>query len=734
MLLEWGSIYYRHFMTWNNQAYSLLLSDKYQAVAELYEQLLESDPENITHYWYLGLAYLLQKKEEAAQTTWLIGMSQGDETEIAIWTKELIAVLELEAQRQVSINHDDLGWLIRLHIREIQPDFIDNLLALILLDIKLNYYKPERLEEWEIIEHLQNTPNHLVDGNLLMSVLRQILKFYPHHSLELARFCAHYLPDKSCLIPLLKSAAIEVAYTLKNPFYASEMMQICLEILPGNLEILNELYWFSFVGRLYTTTLKAAKEFSQLATTPLLKSFGEYKLIQVLLSSGAWDQAKALKQNYLNSLQEIISLKPNAIDSMMRDCLQGMTTPLLYLEDNPAHNRVLQNQFASLFYSYLPQWLPYTLPQRGINYEDLRPLKIGYIGHTLKRHSVGWLSRWLLKYHDRDQFKLFLYLVSQQEDDITKKWFRHNLDKVHNFPHIPPKIAQQIYEDEIDILVDLDSTTHSITCQVMALKPAAIQVTWLGSDASGIPSIDYFIADPYVLPENAQEYYREKIWRLPQTYLAVDGFEMAVPTLSRQKLNIPEDAIIYLSVQTGLKRHPDTISLQMKILKSVPNSYFLIKGTGQQTTIKELFCKIAQQEGVSLEQLRFLDSSPTEEIHRANLDIADVVLDTYPYNGATTTLEVLWAEIPIVTRVGQQFSARNTYTFMVNSGVEEGIAWTDEDYIKWGVRLGTDRELREKIRFSLRKAKSTAPVWNALQFTREMENAYQQMWFAKWHS
>jgi predicted O-linked N-acetylglucosamine transferase (SPINDLY family) len=260
------------------------------------------------------------------------------------------------------------------------------------------------------------------------------------------------------------------------------------------------------------------------------------------------------------------------------------------------------------------------------------------------------------------------------------------------------------------------------------LKPAPIQATWLGWDASGIPTVDYFIADPYVLPEKAQEYYAEKIWRLPQTYIAVDGFEVAVPTLRRDQLDIESDAVVYLSGQTGYKRNADTVRLQMKILKEVPNSYFLIKGKADQESIKNFFIQMAEEEGVDGDRLRFLPLVLSEAMHRANLGIADVVLDTYPYNGATTTLETLWMCIPLVTRVGEQFAARNSYTMMMNAGITEGIAWSDEEYIEWGVRLGKDAALRQQISWRLRQSRQTAPLWNAQQFTREMEKAYEQMW------
>ncbi|TRT76981.1 MAG: O-linked N-acetylglucosamine transferase, SPINDLY family protein, partial [Microcystis flos-aquae Ma_QC_C_20070823_S18] len=254
-----------------------------------------------------------------------------------------------------------------------------------------------------------------------------------------------------------------------------------------------------------------------------------------------------------------------------------------------------------------------------------------------------------------------------------------------------------------------------------------IQVNWLGFDGSGLPAVDYLLADPYVLPENAQEYYQEKIWRLPNTFVAVDGFEIAVPTLRREDLGINNDAVIYLSSQTAIKRNPAMIRLQMQILKSVPNSYFLIQGVADDNSLLDLFCQIAAEVGVETNRIKMLPLYQTET-YRANLAIADVVLDTYPFNGGTTTLETLWMGIPLVVKVGQQWSSRNGYTLMMNAGITEGIAWSDEEYVQWGIKLGLDKNLREEVRWKLRKSRHTSPLWNAKQFTRDLENAYRQMW------
>jgi predicted O-linked N-acetylglucosamine transferase (SPINDLY family) len=332
-----------------------------------------------------------------------------------------------------------------------------------------------------------------------------------------------------------------------------------------------------------------------------------------------------------------------------------------------------------------------------------------------------------MKYHDYNEFHVSLYLVSQKEDMITQNDFKNQVNACYHLPINPQMIAEKISQDNIDVLVDLDSITNNATCQVMALKPAPIQVTWLGFDASGIPAIDYYLADNYVLPAAAQEYYREKIWRLPNSYICVDGVEVAYPSLRRDDLGIPEDAINYLTAQTGVKRNPETIRLQLQILKAVPNSYLSIQGLSDAKSVEKLFFKIAEEEGINYERLKILPLYPTG-IYRANLRIADVVLDTYPFTGGMTTLDVLWMGIPLVTKVGQQWSSRNSYTLMVNAGISEGIAWSDEEYIDWGIKLGKDEQLRRKVIAKLDESRKTSPIWNARQFTKNVENAYRQMW------
>ncbi len=721
--------------TWKEPAYEYLLKQDYLAVAQYYEEALETEPENYNYYWYLGLAYLLLGQEEEAQATWLVAMSAGSPEEIEGWTAYLVEILTTEAQRQESLGDYQKSWLIRGHLREISPNLINNLLELIRLEINLNVFTPEKLNDWQVIELLQHSPKSSVDADLLLQVLKKVLEFCAAETVAFARASLSHIPSSEIFIQAVMPIILRMANQEGKVLFAVEIMKLCLELQPHNLYLLNEqIYWYILIEN-YQQALEIAQQFYENCQTLPTKLLGNYHVLYNLIISGNWQKVKLIAERHRELLKEIISQPIDEIESIVKTSLISVTVPWLYLQDNLVENRCFQNQISLLFHKIFSSQThtsghkdnsSFDSPSVLINQN--KQLRIGYIAHTFRKHSVGWLARWLFHYHNREKFQIAIYLGGELEDEITQIWYKQKVDLVRNFQRDTQAIAQQIKEDRIDILVDLDSLTRNITCLVMALKPAPVQVTWLGFDASGLPTIDYFIADPYVLPENAQAHYTEKIWRLPHTYLAVDGFEIGIPTLRRDDLGIPDDAVIYLSSHGGYKRHPATIRLQMRIIKEVANSYLLIKGVGDAKSVKQLFSQIAEEEGVDLDRLKFLPRDPNEYTHRANLQIADLALDTYPYNGATTTLEILWMGIPLVTRVGEQFAARNSYTFLRNVGVEEGIAWTEEEYIEWGVRLGRDRTLREQIAWKLQKSKQTAPLWNGKQFALEMEQAYQQMW------
>ncbi|NJN88483.1 MAG: O-linked N-acetylglucosamine transferase, SPINDLY family protein [Leptolyngbyaceae cyanobacterium SL_7_1] len=710
----------------------------YEQAAAIYEQLLLADPMAISYSWQLGLMRLLQGHEAEAQLTWALATAELDPDRFDQSMAELVCLLETTAEHYVQRADPQTAWLIRQHLREIDPENFNNLLHLLQLSLSLERSPVETLVELDVTKRLQTAPSS-VDPDLLWQVGRSLLETYPHHPPIAAWVEASlpYITTPPKWVGVMLLAMVKVSRIYDNPRLAHHYAELCYRLDPHNSEVILRLSILHQEVFQFDQGIDFAKQYLAGAQTPLHQVMGTAILLRGLMVTGArWQEATAVLQQQTEALETFLATyQPESgtfLDASVI-CMPMFFYP--YLRDDPAATRSLQNRLSNQYQSSLYDaiegnasgYQPY--PLAAPVSRSRSTLRVGYISRCMRMHSVGWLSRWVFQHFDRDRFEVYAYFNQKTEvEPFSQQWFADKATRACCFDGDILGVAEAIRQDEIDILVDLDSITSDHTCGVMALKPAPIQVTWLGLDATGLPAIDYFLADPYVLPDEAETYYNEAIWRLPQTYIAVDGFEVGVPSLRRDRLEIPSDAVIYFSVQVGFKRHPANIRSQLQIIHAVPHSYLLIKGLGDDKAMRGLFEQLAEEKGVERDRLRFLSRDASELVHRANLGIADVVLDTYPYNGATTTLETLWMGIPLVTQVGHQFASRNSYTMMRNAGITAGIAYTPEEYVEWGIRLGQDSALRETIRMQLWRSRQTSPLWNGRQFTRDLETAYEQMW------
>jgi predicted O-linked N-acetylglucosamine transferase (SPINDLY family) len=721
----------------NVQTTTFIHNDLNQTIA-YYENAVEQSPQILSNYWHLGLAQLLNQDEVNAQTTWMTAILESDDPDIAV--VELSELLD-GASRELQLE-SRLGdaWLIRQHLRELQPENVDNLLSLLQLSARLDRLTEVDLENWSVVPLFQSELSASWPSELVVSVVSALLDVLPltETVLSVIQACGNRLADPTFLMPVLLPKAIRFAYSDRQILAAIALTELYLTWDPGNTEVLAHLSPFYQNSQQYDRGIEVARRRLELTIDLPDRAFSNHLLLRGLLGAGGyWNQAQEVFRNQEQLLLEVAN-SDGAIQPIAAGRLISCNYHLAYFRDDFQRQRQIQNAVIKRCEQVFQIKSKEAFERYKINHQlrlaeprvNYRPLRIGYLSHCMNRHSVGWLARWLIEHHDRERIVLYGYFLNPRTNDPLQEWYMEQFDHVRslNLGEDAQIMAEQINQDEVDILVDLDSITLDTSCEILSLKPAPIQVTWLGWDASGLSAIDYFIADPYVITEDAQPHYQEKIWRLPETYLAIDGFEVDIPTLHREGLKIPIDAIVYMSAQRGYKRHIDTVKLQMQIVKQVPNSYFLIKGFANQSVIQSFFSEIAVAIGVNPDRLRFLPDTPSEAIHRANLAIADVILDTFPYNGATTTMEALWMERPLVTLVGQQFAARNSYTMMMNAGITEGISWTPEEYVAWGIRLGTEPELRQQVAWKLRQSKQSAPLWNGKAFARQMEAAYTAMY------
>jgi predicted O-linked N-acetylglucosamine transferase (SPINDLY family)/SAM-dependent methyltransferase len=705
------------------------------------------DCQELESFWRSAVDSILDGDPEEAQGIFLMSFLgiESPEMEERLQTRMRQYLWENSSARQAL---DDTNGALALarFVREMFPDDINCLFQLIVMAIRCQGLELEILTKNNLLELLANSPAEQIDRPLMHQSIASLLRVLSAANIDFitedfvlawARLILEKSTDPLDTVFLLVGSAFDLGEHQGLPSLRLALLEICLEFCDDPdlvFDLSCQIVLAATKARAYSKAIELAKECCGLSAR---RSLGDrlrasYGLFAVLMEAGQWQQIPAAAQQHSANLEDFIRSHPRgkAVDNL--GLLLSASNSLSYLTDSPKQLHETRNQMGAICSEIVrlrigaQQELSHDLGQPEPSKKILR---IGYIASTLGRHSVGWLSRGLFAHHDRQSFQVFLYNINRNpEEPFHRQHFANNAFASYYFGSDVAGIVQQIQSDKIDILIDLDSLTLTTTYEVMCCKPAPIQVTWLGWDASGCPEVDYFIADPYVLPADAEEYYHSKIWRLPQTYIAVDGFEMGVPTKRRSDYGIPEDAIVYLCIQKSLKHNPDILRLQMQIVKAVPNSYLLVRRSGDDDAFINTYRQVSAEVGISMDRLRFLDREPDEYTHRANLGIADVVLDTFPYNGATTTLETLWAGVPMVTKVGQSFVARNSYSFMTNVGVTEGIAYDDEEYVAWGIELGTNSQLRQQVSGKLFQSRKTSHLWDARGFALEMENAYHQMW------
>ncbi len=697
---------------------------------------ITAESNSLHDFWQAGVDYILAGEGEEAQATWLLPFLDN---EISIseeqLSQNLIDYLSSSVDQRLSTGEIQDAYLISQCLCTVAPEHPNVLLQFLNLSIQTNSFNLKALTDPNLIALFHQDSFRDVNEELLYAFSKGIApiltpEYIPDY-ISLIQLWAKNVTNTYKFVCFIALQAIFFGQELGIGRLRTQLMEICLTYTPSTLrftvlcELTESVTKESNYNKAILMGEQCKKEGEQLGL--LQHVCGSHRLLTALMEAGEWKKIPAVAEQHQILLESLVTNLPQHVTEPTV-CMSPYFLNYLYDQPRILHRfkniigEICSKSINSTRGTFLPKNGHQSLPKNGL-------LRIGYIAGTLRQHSVGWLSRWLFNYHDRSNFQIFIYHTGQPDNQpFNHRFFRDKVDVAYYMGANAKEIADLIIQDEIDILIDLDSISADTTYEVMCLKPAPVSVTWLGWDTSGCPEVDYFIADPHVLPPNAEEYYNTKIWRLPQTYVAIDGFEIEVPTKRRSDYNIPEEAIVYLCAQKSYKHHPDILRLQMQIIQQVPNSYLLVKMRANPESLMRIYQELADEVGISIEQLRFIQPDPDEMTHRANLQLADVVLDTFPYNGATTTLETLWMGIPLVTKVGQAFVARNSYAFMQNVGVTEGIAHTDAEYVDWGIRLGTDLALRQKVMGKLLHSRKTSPLWNARKFTLEMEEAYQKMW------
>ncbi|MBD1938828.1 tetratricopeptide repeat protein [Microcoleus sp. FACHB-68] len=366
-------------------------------------------------------------------------------------------------------------------------------------------------------------------------------------------------------------------------------------------------------------------------------------------------------------------------------------------------------------------------------------LKIGLLSKDFTKQSVAGGSIDVIRELAKLSPHIHLYATDWTKSDETSRKFEQVAAKFYQFKKpseefslYDQEIVKQILEDELDILVDLDSITGSGHAEILDCQPARVCISGLGCEAPFISDKNYFLCDWQTHPAGTEQHYTEQLIRMPNSFLAVSGFDSTPIDRNavRKSLRIGLDQVVYLCVSPASKLSDEMIEAQIKILKQVPNGVLLYKGLADEQVTVPAYQQACKAQGVGFHRVKFLPPTQTEKEHRSIYKSADVLLDSYPYNGGIQTLEALWFNVPVVTTTGEQGVARKGYSFLKSLNIEAGVSYSWEEYIEWGIRFCLDADLRNEIREHLERAKQPeglAPVWNPKKFAEDMYSVFEEL-------
>ncbi|MCU0547382.1 MAG: tetratricopeptide repeat protein [Oscillatoriaceae cyanobacterium Prado104] len=410
-----------------------------------------------------------------------------------------------------------------------------------------------------------------------------------------------------------------------------------------------------------------------------------------------------------------------------------------HLRDNIEKNANFYRTIAKEYYKKAVPQRPRTDRIKPNKFQiQQKPLRIGFLSKHFRRHSVGWCSEALIRELSRITPHVHLYVTGKLNRDEVTERFEQMAGKFY-WPKKYPngfadggEIYAEVVQDDLDVLIDLDSMTVPTNVEVMYPYPAGICVTWLGFDSPYISPDHYFLCDEHTHPHGVEKHYLEQLVRLPGCSVAI-GELQTIPVnreAIRNALGIGLEQMAYLCVAPGRKTNPEMVQAQVRILKQVPDSVLIRKGQGDPEVIHSTYRQECEIHGVDFDRIRFIGQTRTEEEHRAIYYVADVLLDSYPYNGGTHNLEALWANLPVITRSGDQYLSRMGYAFLKSANLDVGAAWSWEEYTEWGVKFGRDANLRNAVKQHLIKSKQPehlAPLWNPQKLAREMYEVFQKL-------
>ncbi len=458
-----------------------------------------------------------------------------------------------------------------------------------------------------------------------------------------------------------------------------------------------------------------AKAVEVLATG--IKTFGDQEpnliisLFYNQLCLGDWRNYRELFTKVLRYLQD-----PNP------PVLEPFIT-LLIPDLSPSDLQRVTHTYARQFASWTHRAFPLRLSRRHSG----KRLRIGYLSSDFHQHATAYLTAGVFEHHDPREFESYAYSYGPDDESATRQRllnaFEHFVD-IRGLDHTAA--AQRIRDDDIDILVDLKGYTRQARPEILAQRPATLQVNWLGYPGTmAVDFMDYIIVDPTVAPLKEASAYQEALAYLPHAYAPVDTKRTVAPIPSRTQAGLPEEGFVFCCFNNPRKITPDLFYLWCDLLSAVPHSVLWL--FARQGAVIDNLRREAKRHGINPERILFA-SRVTQAEHLARLSLADLILDTLPYNAHTTTSDALFMGVPVLTCIGNTFPGRVAASLLKAANLPDMVTISLEDYRTKGLSLASHPEVLVDLRRRLALARKTAPYFNMSDFTRHLEALYLRMW------
>ncbi|HTP95459.1 MAG TPA: hypothetical protein VMK05_06390, partial [Burkholderiales bacterium] len=361
-------------------------------------------------------------------------------------------------------------------------------------------------------------------------------------------------------------------------------------------------------------------------------------------------------------------------------------------------------------------------------------LNIGYISPDFRNHPSAYLTRSVYALHDRDGFRVHCYSLTGDDGSAVRREIESACDAFRDVTSLgADEAARAIAQDGIDILVDLAGYTRNSRTEILALRPAPVQVSYLGfCGTMGADFIDYAVVDRTVCPAGSEANWHERLVFMPESYYVAGGAPQAGSTMpSRADAGLPERGFVFCCFNNAFKIEPSIFGVWMRLLRDVPGSVLWLLASNPAAVAN--LRREAEARGVAGERLVFAPFVEHDR-HIARIGLADLVLDTLWYNAHTTAVDALWAGVPVVTCPGRSMAARVGASLLHAVGLPEMIAADVEEYERTARQLAAAPDQLVKLRHKLRAnrtvgtAGTVAPLFDVERWVRHIEDAFRRMW------